>query len=617
VLTALALAFAGLLARRLCATVPRQTRLAAICVVAAALLCAGEGLLGALSTRVRSPIDLVFLDALGQKVRAHDDRVTTGRVTPGRLCLVMALGALGGALAVRARPVRRGRKRGRPRGVVLLGLLALPYALTFYGALASPARGFDALWYHLPLAAAFRAHAHLEPPGRDLVFYFPGNGELLAGALVEMLGPRALPLVQWPFALLSAHAAYAVARAVGARRAWAAAGLVLAAPVVLFQSQLAYVDLVALAAVTTSAALLTAAVRALSLRTAVARATLAGLALGLAVGAKFAALPLTAALVPVLGLTALAPNGRVSLRAAPRAAALVGACLAATLVPSLFFYARNLRLTGNPLFPIAVPSLGLPGLFLSDAFNRGKELEFVSSRAAWAVYPFIEKTSHESGFGAGFACLVPLATVVLFAALVARLWRGRVPSYALPLGWGLSYLPLWWWFTPHEVRHLLPVVALLGAPACLLLSVPDRGRTLCHAVACGLAFSALTTARALLYSPVAEHSVRASSRAALYDLPPELEHAIPDGARVANLAGRPYNFPLLGERLKVSLIDFAGGQSDETLVDRGAEYVFYRGSPKALRPTARWRELHRSPAQNHRWWEATDGDQVALYAFTR
>src|SRR5262249_17395305 len=158
-------------------------------------------------------------------------------------------------------------------------------------------------------------------------------------------GPHALAVVQWPFALGAAAAAAALARAIGFRRAsvWAAA-LVLGTPMVLFQSQLDYTDVVALFGVAVAAPMVVRCARCARMKGALANGAVGGLALSIVLGAKYAALPLIAALVPVLFVYALAPDGHAKLRRLPRALAIVGMVGVFALVPSWFWFARNLRL---------------------------------------------------------------------------------------------------------------------------------------------------------------------------------------------------------------------------------------------------------------------------------
>jgi hypothetical protein len=363
---------------------------------------------------------------------------------------------------------------------------------------------------------------------------------------------------------------------------------------------------------------------------ALVRALAAGACLGLSLGAKYAAIPLIATGLPVLFVYALRlPSGRLRVQNLAHAFALGALFVVGLVPPAWFWYLRNLRLTGNPIFPIAVPALGLRGLFLSDAFNRGKELELVGSHIEWLAYPFVGALSHESGFGAAFATLVPISLVVLCLVLAGRLRRGRLPRFALLLGWGVCYLLSWWFGTPHEARHLLPLVILFGAPATLLL----RGRALTptglrFVTSAALLLSTIMVLRIELFETTFDLSVRRASFEALYGVPEAVLAAVPAGSRIANLAHRTYNFALTGPTQALPLYDFAPSTPDQsTLRYRGATHVFLRGPPAAVEESLRrvqgagpplrliWRTQAHS-GEDFRFWGATDTDLIALYELT-
>jgi hypothetical protein len=284
--------------------------------------------------------------------------------------------------------------------------------------------------------------------------------------------------------------------------------------------------------------------------------------------------------------------------------------------------------SGNPVFPIALPALGLPGLFTGDAFNRGKELELVGSRAEWLAYPWLERLSHESGFGAGFAALVPVASITLLVTR-AQAWRRRLPRVLLPLGWALAYLGAWWLATPHEARHLLPLVVLLGPAACLLLRGSHRGaRGLRRATLAGLALGALVLVRLQLHSPAPEESIRPLSFSALYGLDEPVLRALPRGARLANRAGRPYNLAVAGADLELEPLFDEGGAveaplDEARLLALGATHVLVRGTPASIErklAAGRWRLVTLGRVATHaawRFWGASEADMVALYARAR
>jgi 4-amino-4-deoxy-L-arabinose transferase-like glycosyltransferase len=436
-----------------------------------------------------------------------------------------------------------------------------------------------------------------------------------------------MAIVQLPFVFAAAALATAVARRLGAGRAsWFAGALVLSCPIVVFQAGLAYADVISLAALAASLMLLFDAVDGAGFA-ALTRALAAGACLGLSLGAKYAAIPLIATGLPVLVVYALRErSGRLRIRNAAHALALAAMFVVGLVPPAWFWYLRNLRLTDNPIFPIGVPALGVRGLFLSDAFNRGKELELVGSHVEWLGYPFTGGLSHESGFGAAFAALVPIALVLLVIALSRNLLRRRAPRFALLLAWGVFYLASWWVATPHEARHLLPLVLLLGAPATLLLRGSAATPTGLRLVACtALLLSTIVLVRIQLFVPTPDLSVRRVSWNALYDLPEEVLASLPRTASIANLAGRPYNFALIGPTQALPLYDFAPGIPEQAALRyRGATHVFMRGAQATVEDSLRrvqgsgpplrlvWQTMARSRA-NFRFWGATDTDVIALY----
>ena len=593
---------------------PRSTmalRAALTLVIGSSLLCASYGVLGQLSRRTTAEIELVFhgeaaaapRDATTEgagEVRVFEERVGRALATPGHL-VPLALG-----FAVLALVLDR-RRRALPLRLDALVLAAYaPLALSLSGLLRGVARGYDAVWYHLPLAVAFSRNGHLEPPGRDLVCYFPADVELLARTLLDLLGPRGLPLVQLPFALAMGPLAGALARRIGGSARFAAL-LCLSCPLLVFQSQLAYADVVQLAALTAALVLLVDGCEEDGLL----RSLGAGLCLGLCLGSKYAALPLLASgALPVV----------VTLARRPRTLASLAVLAAGTIAPAWFWYLRNLRLTGNPVFPIAVPWLRLRGLFVAKSFNADKELELVGNRLEWLAHPWISTLTHEAGFGAAFAVLVPLSLVPL--AIIT--WRRRT-HLALPFSWGLLYLASWWIGTPHEVRHLLPLVVLLGAPASRLLvgnSVTARG--LVDVARIAVVACLLVIVRIQLFSPSAEEAVRAMSFYDYYGIPPEVLDALPPGSRVANATGRPYDLALLGPHLTLRYTEYSPSLSAGTLDDLHADYVFVRGTPATVEAVRRSAETAARPllvryegtvyaGAQWRFWGASSTDTVVLF----
>ena len=410
-----------------------------------------------------------------------------GRLRPG-----WALPAVAGLAAV-ALPARgRGRGRGLrlrlrlPAGAagwLLLGAGGGALALALHAALLLPPGGWDEWWYHLPPLAAAVQKGRLLPAPLPLEWQdaavaaalYPHRLDLRLsqtgfwaavypqGAELWALWPALFLHNDWLvdasqayFALLGAAAVYALGRALGARRplALTAAGLWLCTPVVLGQSVVVASDL-ALAAGTLAALAGCVAYRRRAEGWALAAWALGA---GLAVAAKATGLALAAvwlvlavALAPdrrrrAAGVTApLGPAAGLVAALGPAAAVLAG-CLAL----GGYWYWRNWRLWGNPVYPVAagLGPLRLPGLGSVEqlflAANTPpvyRPLPAAARLAAswWETWP--EPISYFSRTG-GLGPAWTLTVVALGAAALAwglgrtRVWAGRRPAGAGTQGTG-------------------------------------------------------------------------------------------------------------------------------------------------------------------------------------
>jgi hypothetical protein len=198
----------------------------------------------------------------------------------------------------------------------------------------------DSLTYHLPFAARFVQTGWTtgtEPVGPDAwVAFYPANVELVEGWLtLPFGGDAAVPLMNLAWLALALGAAWAIGAATGrASVGIALAGVVLALPLLAAtQGGTARVDVATIALLLSTVAVL------LTRPLTTGSAAVAGLALGLAVGAKFALLPLAG----VMLVTVAAVLWRR--RSWPAAAAwTAGAALTAG-----YWYVRNWWVTGSPV----------------------------------------------------------------------------------------------------------------------------------------------------------------------------------------------------------------------------------------------------------------------------
>jgi hypothetical protein len=509
------------------------------------------------------------------------------------LAALPALLALGAGRS-RWREVPRPRIRP-PRG--LAGLLASVAGVLLVTTVAitlnHPPTGYDALSYHAPLAVYFWRDgdlgALLERTPWAWALAHPGTAELWFGLLRLAAGERVASLGQLPFALLGCAAVYAFALRLGIGRAGAGLGAAafLLAPIVVLQSGSQVNDLAAGALLMTAVALAAAPVDAWS----GPRLAAVGLALGLAVTTKLAALP---AVVAVAGYVTVAcwRAGRWR-RLAPG--------VVAGLVVVAPWWARNLALYGNPIFPAALPLIGR-GYVVGDFIK--KDAWFVPTPLAWPLYPLVEPHSDMSGFGAVF---LVAALVGLGVALRRPRRRGPLLLYGVTV---LVALPAWWLLTQHEPRLLLGVFGLAFAfVGWALAAVPPaqrRGAALMLGAAA--VFSALVTLDQGL-RPLAREPV---DRAEFYDRVWNVDSVaagLPEREGLLSHTGfarlsYASDYPLLGRGLGRLLYVVDGQIPADSIVAvmrrAGVRYAYLPAGPDALElvarmyPADRFELMHRS-----------------------
>ena len=373
------------------------------------------------------------------------------------LVVALVLAAVGIAFRDR-KPTRLALSREH---IPFTAAMALPVAalLPF---LPAPELGFDAVYYHLPIARDLARLGTL-PYEPYLIFSaFPLGADVLYGVAALFDALDAARVLQFAAGILAAFAAYALAaRLRGARAGWLAAFTWLATPLVLKEMAMAYVDLVA--------ALFGGLACLFALRWLESRAgrdaLLVGIFLGLGLGTK-----LTVALAAAPLLLGLAALSLRRSRAIPHVAL---AASAAALVASPH-YARAWILTGNPVFPY------FNGVFRSPLW-----------------FPFNDTFDHQSfgaGSGAADFVLLPLRLVVEpgrfdQSPLPYLLWWPMFVAIALAFAlrpragrasWLLAFVvfgatALWFAYGQY-VRYLLPVFPIGAALAgCTIASLFDAG----------------------------------------------------------------------------------------------------------------------------------------------
>jgi 4-amino-4-deoxy-L-arabinose transferase-like glycosyltransferase len=421
------------------------------------------------------------------------------RLAPGLALALLACGVLlaaagDGGRAALARPARHlgGRLAARLRQHWVLSLLAChAIGSEALRGLVRPPLSWDSLMYHLMLAATWLQRHDLAPVfgayPMNYYGYSPANGAVwlwwwMAPSHGELYANLAF-LPQW--ALLGL-ATGAVARRLGARRAWPlAAFLVAMTPTVVRFAATQYVD------VFTAACLLGACCFGLSwLREPRwGDAALAGVGLGLAAGAKVLGLVYAAALAAALLPLAVGSWRR---RAVQAAAALA---LAAAL--GGFFYLRNAARGAGPLalecegLPHRQPARGLPALprpgsvaaMPRQMLAEGRLARAFLGTAAEPRSPFVD-------LGLGPQALVVLLGIPALAALPRERWREAAVAGSQVLAEIAFWIAVPYAAAGHvfaNVRYLLPAVGLAfagGAAAAESRGADDR---LLHGLAVALA----------------------------------------------------------------------------------------------------------------------------------
>ncbi|WP_165243942.1 phospholipid carrier-dependent glycosyltransferase [Paludisphaera soli] len=346
--------------------------------------------------------------------------------------------------------------------------------------------------YHLYFAARWWKEGRLflvaSPFGESAATYFPANGDLwFAWLMTTWGGDRLARVGQAPFLLMACVAAFGCARELGAGRTAALVATSLfatAGPLLLFTFE-ANVDTIFVAGYLTAAFYF--------LRYGLGRddwpaLLLGGLAAGEALGTK----SVGNLFVPPLVLVGCWAVARRTRRIPPtlKGSAVIVAGVAAT---SMFWYARNAILTGNPLYPLTVKVASrtwLSGWYGSEAMRESIYFIPVSNWRALV----------DTLVGVLDARSVPLwlAAVLGVWALGRRRDRGDGWVWTFALG-ALLNVSLYWLFIPYRTqqRFMLQGLGLAVVPLARLL---DRGRWLRVAATLILALH-LTTPQSWPFGP--------------------------------------------------------------------------------------------------------------------
>lgn len=388
-------------------------------------------------------------------------------------------GTVAGGLAA-ARAAARGRLDLWPwLPVAALALVVfVAYAWRAVIAIQLPVLDYDGFSYHLVTTDVWLQTGEIgRVPQRYWSDGYPANGELLTLWLALFTGSDELAtftsFVAVPLAIV---ATVGIARRLGASRPTAVlAGLVLAAmPALISLATTTYVDGIAVAYIAAAWFFGLAALGADDGPRRRALLVLTGAAIGLGAGTKASmVLPLA-----ILGLGLLVAEGRRrgarALRGAADAALLVG--LPAVLLGG-YWYAKNILVFGNPLWPFTIGPL--PGIGTFDDLIGVTPPQFVGLGPleqilrSWFADRALDRYSYGGRLG-GFGLEWPLV-LVLAVAGVAFLVRGRrfagLLLLVMPAAITLVVMPMAWW---ARYTLFVPVVAL-GLAAVALTRLPRLG----------------------------------------------------------------------------------------------------------------------------------------------
>lgn len=510
------------------------------------------------------------------------------------------------ATAGASRPSRR-RAVQIVVATAVVGFLACAAA----SGLSAPPRGWDVLSYHLPRTASWLLHGDLGPYGSVGAFY-PGNAELPILSLLFAGSDRLVPLVQVPFALLAALALYGLARALGAtsRSAALAVLALLLSPIVFFHATIAKDDLVVAALVLSGSLFLVRSLRdGLASKTRLREVGAAGFALGLALGTKYSILPYVVGSMPLVLLVhylryredrfgAVRPGALTGGRSAGARRA-VFVFVVAVAVPSVFWFARNIAVAGNPVEPVP---LGLREWAMWEGLGPHLQLQFIPRPGLWWFFPWIDRQlvagyNGSAGYGAAFGAFFAPGLALCVQRVLARRRapRFRLERIAILLSIALGAAA--WWFGKHHLpRLLLPILALACAPVALVFdAVTERVRTILSALlAAALLFSAAETLRVVFQGRDITWAHQGGvDRREFYRMP-DLIYELPVGTRILLLKPsaddlyRTYRYPLAGNvpgndvvmeddvGIEIALDKRGAVLGHLDLHRRGIEYVFMR-----------------------------------------
>ncbi|MGX4641300.1 hypothetical protein [Massilia sp. SYSU DXS3249] len=423
-------------------------------------------------------------------------------------------------------------------------------------------QGFEVSAYHLPTAVEILRTATLQAWDGNFPHTFPANASIFWAFFLSLFPERVVSSVNLLLLFPLVVGTYTLSRLAGADRnasLLVSCGL-LSVPMIAFSSVELSADIGGIAFIVLAMSF--ALGQGIERRAAMA---LAGACAGLAFGFKSVHLIGMAC----IGLVVLADPVSPGLeeRRTWRDKILHAAIFSGTAVLACSFWlVRNYLSFDNPFYPVSLPLVGeLAGWAKAadvDLTQRhALQFEWVRSPGEWLVYPWIEwhvlgqNYKHSSGLGAFFAATVPASLALVAASGFAGKGRARQVRWILLLA-VVFVIGTWWLLDDHQPRY-----ALAGIPYCMPLvawvvsQAHVRWRPLLNGV---LALSIALMLGVFLSRELALFAnkilLSGQTTRSLYYEYPEAVDALPAGARILNLAGRTWHYPLAGEGLRNEVV---------------------------------------------------------------
>jgi hypothetical protein len=452
-------------------------------------------------------------------------------------------------------------------------VLAGTYLLFACDLLTSFPEGWDALSYHFPVSLRLLQEGTLSIPDPKVwQLSLPANAEIGMALLLGTAYQSLAPVINWLAVVILAFATYIIGMKISGNReaAFGTTLIALSIPIVQFQTFAALIDLFGTAFLLAAVAIFLVRPPVTGPRTGWDSLTvivLSALACGISVGSKPIYFVFGAVFFTIAVTTSVVDYKR-SGKSLTQIAVLVLVLTAAVATPCVFWFARGLVTTGNPVYPLRV-AVGSHVLF--DGYHseqittQDDENNYVRSRSEWLIYPWTEwkrgrswdqmTYGTNSGYGAAFAAFVPLG--LLYAA--RELLRRKLGLNQSILFIAFCFLAvIWWFFLRRQPRFGLPLwvaACSLSTPLLLTLirfdSMLFRLLFVCTVVSTCVIDSSRPAQAMLGRIRTGQHS-----RAGFYDYPRVIDQ-LPSGSRVLNYSQSYHNnFALAGVNLGTRVVPF-------------------------------------------------------------